>query len=296
MEDSGQKQGIHLNRNFSSISPSAISLLFIKGHTDIPFARQAVELMISPEKFTPDFTKTDTQFWGKVLHFERRYLSIDILLKDLSIKNILEISSGFSFRGLETVRNNNLNYVDTDLPDIIEKKKEFIQALEGINCKQPGKLELLPLNALDASQFGMVTSGFPAGEVAVINEGLLMYLNIEEKESLCGIIKRTLRERGGCWITADIYIKNKRQKFSRNNRVNDFYEQHQIEENKFNSFEEAEDFFSRMGFVIDKESEVSSQELSSFSQFMKCVTEEQLSAIRMRGRQQATWRLKIAKD
>src|ERR1700744_1462716 len=100
-------------RDYSSISPSAKALLLLKGLTDIPFAREAAEIMMAPEKYEPDFTLRDLQFWSRVLHFESRYKSVDQLMRDVPIKNILEISSGFSFRGLAAVQKDGIHYIDT---------------------------------------------------------------------------------------------------------------------------------------------------------------------------------------
>ena len=163
-----RKQNNSPQRNYTTISPSAKELLLMKGLTNIPFARQAAELITLPEPYTPDTTKKDVIFWARVVHFENRYWSIDQLLTELPVKNILEISSGFSFRGLETVKQNGYHYIDTDLPDIIETKQRFMQALG--NGNQPGKLEILPLNALDSRQFDEVVSHFPKGELAIVNE------------------------------------------------------------------------------------------------------------------------------
>jgi len=113
------------NRNFNTISPSAKSLLLMKGHTNIPFARQTAELIEYPEKYNLDFSNEDMTFWARVVHFENRYWSIDQLLTDLPIKNILELSSGFSFRGLETTKKKGFYYIDTDLPDVIATKKNL---------------------------------------------------------------------------------------------------------------------------------------------------------------------------
>src|SRR4051794_26847107 len=117
------------DRNFNTISPSAKWILLMKGYTNIPFARRAAELIQYPEKFVPDYEKTDRGFWGRTLHFESRYWSIDQLLAELPVKNILELSAGFSFRGLDMVQQEDVYYIDTDLPDMIEKKKELIKAL-----------------------------------------------------------------------------------------------------------------------------------------------------------------------
>ncbi|MGN6568915.1 MAG: hypothetical protein ACTHJ0_13225, partial [Flavipsychrobacter sp.] len=100
-------------QSFDTISPSAKALLLLKGHTDIPFARQAAELISRPEKYEPDFDKKDFGFWARVLHFEMRYQSINNLLADLQVKNILELSSGFSFRSLQTAVENDVYYIDT---------------------------------------------------------------------------------------------------------------------------------------------------------------------------------------
>jgi O-methyltransferase involved in polyketide biosynthesis len=282
--------------NFNSISPSAKSLLLLKGHTNIPFARQTAELLISPDKYIPDFSKRDMTFWARVVHFENRYWSIDNLLEDLPIKNILELSSGFSFRGLEKTKESGFHYIDTDLPEVINLKRDFVAALRNGSNNSRGELELVPLNCLDENQFRETISHFPKGEIAIVNEGLLMYLNSNEKENLCNIIHKILRERGGYWITADIYLKNKQDKLNLkiDEKTKDFFLQHNLEENKFNSFEEAESFFRRMGFNVDKEANIKRSELSSIKYFLKSVSIRQLFKMHKAGKIQATWRLRIA--
>lgn len=285
-----------INHNFNSISPSAKSLLLMKGHTNIPFARQTAELIVFPEKYNPDFTKKDMTFWARTLHFENRYWSIDQLLSDLPVKNILELSSGFSFRGLETVKQKGFHYIDTDLPDVVEMKKKFITALKNDSINIKGKLELIPLNALDENQFHEIVNRFPEGEIAIVNEGLLMYLDTNEKEKLCSIIREILKERGGYWITADIYIKNKKENLNLkiDKKTKEFFEQHSIEDKKFENFEDAEAFFTRMGFQIDKEADVKRSGLSSLKYLLKSATLKQLFEFRKAGKTQASWRLRIA--
>ncbi len=113
------------NRNFDTISPSAKSLLLMKGHTNIPYARQTAELLSHPEKYIPDFDNKDFMFWARTLHFEDRYWSIDNLLTDLDIKNVLELSSGFTFPGLVFSKRKGIHYIDTDLPSVIEIKNDL---------------------------------------------------------------------------------------------------------------------------------------------------------------------------
>jgi O-methyltransferase involved in polyketide biosynthesis len=284
-----------INRNYNTISPSAKSLLLMKGHTNIPFARQTAELIVHPDKFNPDFNNKNMTFWARVLHFENRYWTIDQLLADLTIKNILELSSGFSFRGLETIKKKGFYYIDTDLPDVIAIKKHIMTFLSKNSLNTEGKLEILPLNALDQRQFHEIVTHFPDGEIAIVNEGLLMYLDTIEKEKLCAIIHKILKERGGYWITADIYLKKQIDKLDLNidSKTQRFFEQHQIENNKFDSFEDAKTFFKRMGFRIDKEADIKNSKLSSLKYFMKSTTIKQLIRIRRAGKMQATWLLSL---
>ena len=177
------KQTTITDRNYNTISPSAEMLLMTKGYTNIPFAKEAAELYVYPEKYTIDLRDKDFTFWTRLAHFESRYWSIDQLLSEIDAKNILEISSGFSFRGLKAVQENNVHYIDTDLSEIIEVKKNLLAQLQrGTAAK--GRLETLPLNALDEKQFSEIISHFSEGEIVIVNEGLLMYLNKEEKEKL----------------------------------------------------------------------------------------------------------------
>lgn len=285
---------IFVNRDFSSISPSAKWLLLWKGYTNIPFAREVAELLEYPNKYIPDFKKRDYTFWASTIGLENRYWSIDQLLNDLTIKNILEISSGYSFRSLDFAQRKAVHYIDTDLPEVIDNKKEFINSLKKDGLNPDGKLELLPLNALDKNNFHEIIGHFPQGEIAIVNEGLLTYLNRQEKENLCTIIHDILKERGGYWITTDIGLKNKDKKLGLkfNDKIMEFNKLHDTEGKSFESFKEAEKFFKEMGFVIDKEANIKYSEMSSFKYLVKSMTLRQLFNIKKSGRIQATWRLK----
>jgi hypothetical protein len=157
------------NRDYNTISPFAKMLLLMKGYTNIPFAKQAAELVAYPEKYSSDFTDKDFAFWIRLAHFENRYWSIDQLLSQVNAKNILEISSGFSFRGLKAVHEKDVHYIDTDLHEIIEIKKDLLIQLQQKITK--GTLETLPLNALDEKQFSEVVTHFQKEEVVIVNEG-----------------------------------------------------------------------------------------------------------------------------
>ena len=289
-------QSASTNRDYSSISPSARALLLLKGTTDIPFAREAAELITTPENHEFDFDLKSFIFWARVLHFENRYKSINQLLADLPVKNILELSSGFSFRGLHTALHKDIYYIDTDLPEVIATKQSLLNSLMQAGSELKGTLETLALNALHEAEFTNITTHFPEGEVAFVNEGLLVYLDLDEKKKLCHNIRNILKTRGGYWITADIYIKSDRSLYSMtaNDKLQRFFEEHRIEENKFESFEAAGAFFKSEGFLIDKEAEPDYQSSGSLRHLKASATPEQLYNLGKTGRIRASWRLKLA--
>jgi len=286
------------NHDFNTISPSAKSLLLMKGHTNIPFALETAGLFEYPARFKPDYQRKDVTFWARTLHFESRYWSIDQLLSDLPAGNILELSSGFSFRGLDMISKKDVHYIDTDLPDVIRLKNDFLSALLNCSSNTAGKLELMALNALDEFNFKKVTGHFAKGEVVILNEGLLMYLNTSEKEKLCSIISEILHERGGYWITADIYVRKKTEKIDLefDDTTKEFFRQHNIEENKFLSFEEAGEFFRDNGFIIDKEATIDHSKCMSLRYLMKNASQYQLQKMKNTGRISTTWRLRLAEN
>src|SRR5215217_1197779 len=149
------------NRDYNSISPSAKVLLLVKGVTKIPFAKEVAAMMAEEETDLPFINEETPYFWGRVVHFENRYWSIDQLLKDQPVKNILELSSGFSFRGLDKVlQDKDCHYIDTDLPGVIAAKRSFTDSLIPEDHSHMGNLEMLGLNAMDEEAFQSIVSRF----------------------------------------------------------------------------------------------------------------------------------------
>jgi O-methyltransferase involved in polyketide biosynthesis len=281
-------------KDFSSISPSAKSLLLAKGVTDIPYARQAAALVQGPEIFELSFDENDFWFWVRVMHFESRYYSIDQLLGQTDNTNILELSSGYSFRGLDLcIKNENIHYIDTDLPGIVAVKQNMISRLQ-LSEQMKGAFELLPLDVMDEPAFTDITKRFNDKPLTIVNEGLLMYLNMEEKKQLCNTIHRMLKQRGGCWITADIYTKRSeemRSALPQSKGETNFFEQHKIEENKFDNYEVALAFFKEQGFEVVKEAVPDYQHLSVMPHLLKVLPEEVRNSKEPPPTIQKTWML-----
>ena len=282
-------------KDYSSISPSAKSLLLLKGYTNIPYAKHTAALMKGPEVFDLSFDDKDFWFWIRVMHFENRYWSINRLLQQTDSTNILELSSGYSFRGLDLCnKNERIHYIDTDLPAVVKLKQDMIFRLH-LDKEIKGKFELLPLNAMDEHALNAIVQRFDSGAFTIVNEGLLMYLNVEEKKRLCKTIHNVLLQKGGYWITADVYVKrpkNLRANLPQSKSEAAFFEQHNIEENKFESYDNAKLFFEEQGFELVKEAMPDYQSLSVLPQLMKVLPEEVRNSKEPPPKIQATWMLK----
>jgi O-methyltransferase involved in polyketide biosynthesis len=252
--------------NFNAISPSAKGLLLTKAITTIPFATEAAALLWDAEQLKNRIReKMSKESFVWLLHFENRYRTIDSLLTPLEYRNVLEIASGFSFRGLQLCISDEITYFDTDLPDSITTKQQVVDKLiEKHHLETKGTYRLMPLNALDAAAFNAIIDQFPPGPVAIVNEGLLMYLDEGEKRQLCANIHAVLSKRGGCWITGDIYLKKgDREHAHINPAAEAFLAMHNVEEKKFDSYEAADTFFTSCGFTIAAKETVAYDQLSA---------------------------------
>ena len=233
-------------------------------------------------------------YWARVLHFEERYQSISLLLNDIKPHNILELSSGFSFRGLDmTEKNNNLHYIDTDLPGIVMAKRKVVDKLRPSGNSQ-SNYELIPLNVLDNQSFKNITKRFDEGQITIVNEGLLMYLNRAEKQTLCGNIRETLEQHGGSWITADIYFRHQMEETKQpGDSFDEFLDRHRVWENMFIDEADARQSFESMGFKIEIIQGLDFKSLSSYPRLISLLTKEQLESMDKMPKLRETWLLRL---
>src|SRR5882724_9326510 len=241
------------SRDYSSISPSALALLLMKSQSSIAFAKQAADVLWGetvPAELAHATAAENAR--RRLRHFENRYRSLDRLLSEGAHSRVLEIASGLSFRGLELARSNEIFYLDTDLPNITLLKAGLVAKLHP--GPLTGTLRVQPLNALDADAFRATVDDMPPGPLAIANEGLLVYLDDKEKARLASNVRAALLARGGVWLTADVYVQNPGGSAPTvgYGRSREFLDKHRVEQNKFPSWQAAEQFFTRHGFAVVK--------------------------------------------
>jgi len=237
------------SRDFSTISPSARTLLLVKAQTRLPYARAAAELVFGAEAVAKagEEAAANPAMLARQRHFELRAESIDEVLRARGATRVLELAAGLSLRGLAAAAHEGVVYVDTDLPEMAATKTALVAQLRPASLA--GEIHVRALDALDTAAFRATIASIPSGPLTVAHEGLLMYLSDEEKARLAAHVREALAERGGWWVTADVYVRGP-TRVHRDAETARFLDQHDVERNKFASFAAAACFFDAQGFEL----------------------------------------------
>ena len=198
--------------NFDKVSMTATFVAYWRQYTDIPFAKDIAHLINANEKIETflrlhDITRDEIRWYAPL--FEIRHKSIEEMIRKSGIKQVLELASGLSFRGLAFAQDPDISYVETDLDGLTEEKRVLAAALKDkYSLSLNSNFRLAAANALDKFQLQDAISHFKKEQaVAVVNEGLLPYLTTNEMETVAGNIKEILDQFGGIWITPDFSLK-----------------------------------------------------------------------------------------
>jgi O-methyltransferase involved in polyketide biosynthesis len=226
------------------ISITAVMIAKQRVFSDIPYSRQIFEMLgEAPQDFDSPLIAPQ---------IEARYKLINKMLIESGVNQVLEIASGLSPRGLELTDDKSVNYTEVDLPGIMAKKRKIV---ERIGDKD--NLHLEDGNALDISTLEKATKHFDQSKpIVVINEGLLRYLDFNQKTIVARNIYTLLQQFGGVWITPDITLrevmkaednvyKGQNDQISSKIGVN-------IHENCFENVSEAQKFFEILNFTVEK--------------------------------------------
>lgn len=127
-----------------------------------------------------------------------RHRIIDALLEDLingGVSQVIEVACGMSPRGWRFSERygDKLTYIEADLPAMAQRKREALAQMDSLGDHHP----VVDLDALreggPGSLESLVETMDPAKGLAIITEGLLVYLEDEVVESLWARLARALR-------------------------------------------------------------------------------------------------------
>lgn len=249
-----------MSRDLSKISLTAKLTAYMRQFTDIPFAKDVAKLVRAQKAFDAllrdRHLKTSDLLWYAPI-LEARYKSIGEMIHRSGTKQILEMASGLSMRGLAMTADPSVTYVETDLGEITREKEALIEEISHAQrlAKRPN-LKVMEANALECEEVLAATASFRPGEpVAIVHEGLLQYLTSTETEAVATNVGAVLREFGGVWITPDFTLTADAANVTEQQRkfreiVTDATDR-TMYNNAFDNTEHLSNYFARLGFQVE---------------------------------------------
>jgi len=200
-----------IRNDHNRISPTAKITAYWRSLSDIPFSKEIAEA-VDAERTAREMLGDRIVTMGSISPslFEARYRSINYGLKKSRIINVMELACGLSTRGLEIVSDGGI-YVGTDLPEMHAESSPIIKALAARSGIPTDNLHLQPANVLNKDEMESAAAHFEGRKFAICNEGLLPYLDKEEKAKMAENIRGLLPADDGCWITMDVSFKALRE-------------------------------------------------------------------------------------
>lgn len=273
---------------YEKISATAKLVAHVRTFTDIPFAREIAAASGAEKDFQTSTGKSVETITQLTPLWEARYKATDQIIAQHHITQVMEIAAGLSPCGLAMTENPNVVYVATDLPQILEQEKAIAESiLATLNIHRPN-LYFRIANALDREGLLQAATPFQSGKpIAIITEGLLIYLTHAEKETLAGNIHDLLKQYDGIWITPDVSTTKQSWKhFADNNlrqRVHNVSGaiKREIEKNTFEDENEMRQFFTKAGFTIEEYPHTNVQEHLSSLNLLNLNREEILELLQL---------------
>jgi len=244
---------------FNKIGQTAWLTAHWRTFSDIPLSREVFAELENVRRESgalsiPNELKDNTRI---AVQLEARYKLVDQLLQNERTDQVLEVAAGMSTRGLN-IANYYKEYVEFDLPAMITEKQGVIRKLEEKGVVQPSPaLRLVGGNALNLADLEHAVSFLdPNKTIVIVNEGLMRYLNFDEKAAYATNVKAILSKFGGTWITPDVTL---RHVLSKEDEIRRQHTQRvstltgvDIQANRFENEQQTKEFFEKFGFSVER--------------------------------------------
>ncbi|ATB28278.1 class I SAM-dependent methyltransferase [Melittangium boletus] len=196
--------------HYDTISPTARLVAEMRRYSDIPFAEEIAERIGAAEvvrgMLEGEAPAAELLCWMAPT-LEARYKCVVEGIRTSGVKQVIELASGFSFRGDAMNQTASLRYLETDLAEMHETRLHLRDELrrDGVLAVQP-HVVFAPLNAVEPDGALVARHLLPDEPVAVVHEGLLQYFSMDEKQRVALQVADILRRHGGVWLTPDFEV------------------------------------------------------------------------------------------
>lgn len=230
------------------ISPTAFVPAYGRTFSDIPFSVEIYEA-IRDRALMGETAHHEVSARKTAPRWEARYKIINKLIDKTGVSDVIEVAAGLSPRGLEYSKQHKANFVEFDLPHLVQMKSDIIDVVTGGGVSSIKQVAGNVLNREDLEKAKAALDS--KGPIVITNEGLMRYFNFDEKKIMAENIQRTLKDHGGFWITTDVSLlsfhygtmKDLEKTISTISRVD-------LSKNYFNSINHAISFFEEVGFGV----------------------------------------------
>lgn len=237
--------------DFRRVSVTALIPAFGRGeYSDIPWANEMV-VFLRGRGLTPEGGPwSETAARSYAAFFEARFKCVNNILEERGATQVLELAAGLSPRGMDFAQRSGIVYVEADLAESSEFKREVVREVCG---GVPANLHLCAASVIDSAEFRECCAVFSEDAVGVATEGLLRYLTFDEKRILCANVRELLEDHGGFWVTTDIHLRQwargHRRVASRQRETEQLGRD--LDPNYFDDVDHARTFFEECGFKVE---------------------------------------------
>ena len=189
---------------YEKISPTAAIVAYLRSFSDIPYAKEMARESGAEEVYR----RVHGEPGGRAPRFaplwEARYKLTNRILRGLGSDQVLELAAGLSPRGLEFTRDPEVTYVASDLDEMLQAERQVVERILRSEGPRPN-LHFAVADAVGGEGLSRAAAPFARGEpIAVVTEGLIPYLDRQERTALAGNVRRLLEGSGGHWVASDV--------------------------------------------------------------------------------------------
>jgi len=196
--------------DYDAISYTALKVLQQRARDcEIPMCRELADAAGIPWQTSWLRSTLKRLIGGKVqsgLYLQLRHDAISRALEAYAGCAVLELSAGYGTRGINECSAREA-YIETDLPSLVLRKAELVGRVRDGNTVPNhyfSALNVMERSDFDAMQDFVGRLGL-SKPLVIIHEGLLMYFNDQELETVRDGISRLMRSQaqGAVWLTPD---------------------------------------------------------------------------------------------
>ncbi len=144
-------------------------------------------------------TVSPEQMTANMILVETRWRTCAAIAEESGCKTIVDLPCGYTPRA-KAISQKGIAYYGLDLPAAIAEAEPAVMSL--IDEDKRSSVHFCGVDATNGESLKAALKD-AEGPLCITTEGLLMYFTDSEVGALCDNIRMILKERGGCWLTAD---------------------------------------------------------------------------------------------